>query len=65
MLLYLRHAKRYLCKQENDNPDQLTPLRKLAYSNILKILPPKPENFQIKKSVICHISAQNIYCVSR
>ena len=32
------------------------PLRKHAYSNILK----KKENFQIKKSDIFHISAQNI-----
>ena len=28
------------------------PLRKRAYSNILKILPPKKENFQIKKNLI-------------
>ena len=34
--------------------------RKQDYSNILKILPPKNENFQIKKSDIFHISAQNI-----
>ena len=33
-----------------------------AYSNILKILPPKNEDFQIKKSYILHISAQNIDC---
>ena len=33
-----------------------------AYSNILKILQPKKENFQIKKSDIFHISAQNIDC---
>ena len=38
-------------------------LRKHAYSNILKFLPPKNENFQIKNSDIFHISAQNIYCV--
>ena len=38
------------------------PLRKHAYSNILKILPPKNENFQIKNSNIFHISAQNIDC---
>ena len=38
------------------------PLRKHAYSNILKILPPKNENFQIKNSYILHISAQNIDC---
>ena len=35
-------------------------LRKHAYSNILKILPPENENFQIKNSGIFHISAQNI-----
>ena len=35
-------------------------LRKHAYSNILKILPPKNENFQIKTSDIVQISAQNI-----
>ena len=35
-------------------------LRKHAYSNILKILPPKTEKFQIKNSDIFHISAQNI-----
>ena len=37
-------------------------LRKHAYSNILKISPPKTENFQIKKSDNFHISAQNIDC---
>ena len=37
-------------------------LRKHAYSNILKILPRKNENFQIKNNNICHISAQNIDC---
>ena len=36
------------------------PLRKHAYSNILKIIPPKNENFQMKHSDIFHISAQNI-----
>ena len=40
--------------------DALVPLRKHDYSNILKILPPKNENFQIKHSVIFHISAKNI-----
>ena len=40
----------------------LDSLRKHAYSNILKILPPKNENFQIKNSEIFHISAQNIDC---
>ena len=37
-------------------------LRKHTYSNILKILPPKNENFQTKKSDIFQISAQNIDC---
>ena len=37
-------------------------LQKYAYSNLLKILPPKNENFQIKNSDIFHISAQNIDC---
>ena len=37
-------------------------LRKHAYSNILNILPPKNEKFQIKNSDIFHISAQNIDC---
>ena len=37
-------------------------LRKHAYSNILKILPPKNENFQIKNSDIFHNSAQNTDC---
>ena len=36
-------------------------LRKQAYSNILKILQPKKENFQIKSFDIFHISAQSIY----
>ena len=37
-------------------------LRKHAFSNILKISPPKLENFQIKNSDIFHTSAQNIDC---
>ena len=36
--------------------------RKHAYSNILKILPPENENFQLKNPNIIHISAQNIDC---
>ena len=36
-------------------------LRKQAYSNILKILQPKKENFQIKTFDIFLISVQNIY----
>ena len=37
-------------------------LRKHAYSNILKILPPKNEHFQIKNPDIFYTSAQNIDC---
>ena len=37
-------------------------LRKHVYSNTLKILPPKNENFQIKNPDIFYISAQNIDC---
>ena len=37
-------------------------LRKHAYSNILKILQMKKENFQIKNSDIFHITARNIDC---
>ena len=40
----------------------IKPLRKQAYSDILKILPPKNENFQIKNSDIFNISAHNIDC---
>ena len=35
-------------------------LPKHAYSNILKISPPKTENFQVKDADIFHISTQNI-----
>ena len=42
----------YICKT----------LRKHTYSNILKILPSKNENFQIKNSDFFYISAQNIDC---
>ena len=42
---------------------QFLALRKHAYSNVLKILQPTKENFQIKKKLIFfHISAQNIDC---
>ena len=37
-------------------------LQKHTYWNILKILLPKNENFQIKSSDMSHISAQNIDC---
>ena len=38
------------------------PLRKHAYSNTLKSLPPKHSNFSDKKFWYFHISAQNIDC---
>ena len=38
------------------------PLRKHAYSNILKMLQPRKQKFQIKNSDIFHISTQNIDC---
>ena len=38
------------------------PLRKHAYSNILRILPAKNEKFQMKNSGSFHISVQNIDC---
>ena len=37
-------------------------LREHAYSNILKILSPKNEKFQMINSDIFHISAQNLDC---
>ena len=37
-------------------------LREQAYSNVLKILPPKNESFQMKNSKNFHISTQNIDC---
>ena len=37
-------------------------LQKHSYSNILKIFPPKTENFQIKIPDIFQISARNIDC---
>ena len=38
------------------------PLRKQAYSTILKISQPKNENFQTKILIFFHISAPNIDC---
>ena len=46
----------------NEDRIKRWPLRKHAFSNILKILQPKKEKLQIKKSDIFHISAQNIDC---
>ena len=53
MALRLLHSELFLF---------LPHLRKRVYSNLLKILPPKNENFQIKNSDMLHISAQNIDC---
>ena len=47
------------------SPSEVTLVKcvtKHAYSNILKTLQPKKENFQIKNSDIFHISVQNIDC---
>ena len=41
---------------------EIYPLRKHAYSNILKILQQKKENSLIKNSDIFHISVPNIDC---
>ena len=48
--------------QQSLHEAHLKSLRKHAYSNILKILPPKNENFQIKNPEIFHIFAPNIDC---
>ena len=50
--------------KNKNSPYKITKLalRKHAYSNTLKILPRKHENFQIKNSDIFQISAQNIDC---
>ena len=44
------------------NEPSVFTLQKHAYSNKLKISPPKTENFQIKNLDIFLISAQNIDC---
>ena len=53
------------CRKSNKKSQKLSvslTLWKHAYSNILKILQPNKENFQIKISDIFYISAQNIDC---
>ena len=62
----------FMVNANSKDPDQpadihslVKTLRKQAYSSILKISPPKTENFQIKNSDIFHISAQNIDCGTR
>ena len=62
----------YLNNKDPDQPAEphsltrafanVSTLGKHAYSNILKIVQPKMENFQIKNSDIFHIPAQNIDC---
>ena len=62
------YSRRGVCQYNLQYPMILlvdATLRKHAYSYILKILPPKNENFQIKNSDIFHISAQNIYVGTR
>ena len=53
----------HVCYPTDKNILQIIPLRKHAYLNILKILPPKEmKKVQIKISDIFHNSAQNIEC---
>ena len=40
----------------------LIALRNHAYSNILKMAPPKTESFQVKILIFFHISAQKLDC---
>ena len=56
------YMRKWYKKLDNFEKRPFFSLQKYAYSNILKILPPKYENFQIKNSDILHISAQNIDC---
>ena len=58
----MKPLKIKLLKQKRSDVPKVHPLRKYAYSNILKFLPPKNENFQMKNSDNFHISAQNIDC---
>ena len=62
-LLRVSGLKWTKCSKHNSGSKFKQTLRKQAYSNLLKISPPKNENFQIKYSDIFHISAQNIDCV--
>ena len=55
-------TQRVLMVKEYEQARLTDVLRKHAYSNILKTLPPKNENFQMKNSDIFHISVQNIDC---
>ena len=64
VLCVLKHRSnmRQNVKRRKWSAFHFCPLRKHDYSNILKISPPKTENFQIKKSEIFLTSAQNIDC---
>ena len=53
---------KWICKEMQSLNSLLFTLQKHAYLNILRILPPKNENFQMKNSGGFHISAQNIEC---
>ena len=44
------------------SPNAVYALRKHAYSNILKILQPKKENFPIKNPIFFYITSLNIDC---
>ena len=57
-----RHINNNKVQGQSSAPLQSFSLRKHAYSNILKILPPNNENFQMKNSDIFQISAQNTDC---
>ena len=52
MLSGLNLNSRIVNQLDKSNSSSIESLRKHAYSNILKILPPKNENFQIKNSDI-------------
>ena len=64
LIIYLQtyYLSGYFSHLTDGSFSHLQTLRKHAYSNILKILPPKNENFQEKNSNIFNISAQNIDC---
>ena len=55
------HVRRYVFRRFRSSVSDI-PLRKHAYSNILKILPPKNENFHIKNLIFFYISALNTDC---
>ena len=61
--MYAKNYSNYTWRYSELSPLVTEPLRKHAYSNILKILQPKKkEKFQTKNTDIFHISSQNIDC---